>query len=301
MISHVLTASPQTLRLNIVLSSVILLSLTTASKQAVAQNNTASTVTQQSYQTRILPLLKTFCLECHAGDTIEADIDLAGYVTVDDLKKQTKVWIKVRDMLDSRQMPPKDSPQLNDDEQNFLSTWVREFLLSEARKHAGDPGPVILRRLSNDEYNYSVRDLTGVTSLDPTREFPVDGAAGEGFTNAGAAQSMSPALVTKYLDAGKEVASHVVLTPDSIRFSPYTTRRDHTDELLTRIQQFYRPYTEDSGSTSVTLQGIKLSTSDGGRLPVTRYIETTLQERDALQSGTRTLAAIASQRSLNEK
>ena len=204
-------------------------------------------------------------------------------------------------MLDSRQMPPKDSPQLNDDEQNFLSTWVREFLLSEARKHAGDPGPVILRRLSNDEYNYSVRDLTGVTSLDPTREFPVDGAAGEGFTNAGAAQSMSPALVTKYLDAGKEVASHVVLTPDSIRFSPYTTRRDHTDELLTRIQQFYRPYTEDSGSTSVTLQGIKLSTSDGGRLPVTRYIETTLQERDALQSGTRTLAAIASQRSLNEK
>lgn len=266
-----------------------------------AQVGPSPEITQAEYAATIQPLLEKFCFECHSGANIEADVDLATFATIDDLRRGIKVWLKTRDMLDSRQMPPKDSAQPNDRERELLAAWVKAFLLSEAKKHAGDPGPVILRRLSNDEYNYSVQDLTGVATLDPTREFPVDGAAGEGFTNSGAAQSMSPALVTKYLDAGKEVASHAVLTLDGIRFSPYTTRRDHTDELLARIQQFYRPFTEDSGNTSVTLQGIKLSTSDGGRLPVGRYIEATLQERGRLRDGTTSLAEVARLRSLNEK
>ena len=111
---------------------------------------------------------------------------------------------------------------------------------AEARSRAGDPGPVVLRRLSNAEYTYTLRDLTGVPSLDPAREFPVDGAAGEGFTNAGNALVMSPTLVTKYLDAAKEVAGHAVLLPDGFRFSPHTTRADWTNDTLARIREFYR-------------------------------------------------------------
>ena len=84
-----------------------------------------------------------------------------------------------------------------------LLQWVNEFLTLEARARAGDPGPVVLRRLSNAEYTYTLRDLTGVDSLQPAREFPVDGAAGEGFTNTGNALVMSPTLIGKYLDAAR--------------------------------------------------------------------------------------------------
>ena len=42
---------------------------------------------------------------------------------------------------------------------------------SEAQKNAGDPGTVLARRLSNAEYNYTIRDLTGV-DIRPTRGFP---------------------------------------------------------------------------------------------------------------------------------
>ncbi|HZO55146.1 MAG TPA: DUF1587 domain-containing protein [Bryobacteraceae bacterium] len=38
----------------------------------------------------------------------------------------------------------------------------------EARRNAGDPGLVLTRRLSNAEYNYTIRDLTGV-DIQPTR------------------------------------------------------------------------------------------------------------------------------------
>ena len=162
---------------------------------------------------------------------------------------------------------------------------MRGTLDEIALASAGDPGPVVLRRLSNVEYTYTIRDLTGVESLDPAREFPVDGAAGEGFTNAGAALVMSPSLLTKYLDAAKEIASHAVLLPDGIRFSPSTSPRDWTEETLARIRAFYAQFSETGGGTPVNLQGIKFDTNAGGRLPLEKYLAATLQERDALPTG----------------
>ena len=179
--------------------------------------------------------------------------------------------------------------------------WVSNFLSHEARSRAGDPGPVVLRRLNNAEYTYAIRDLTGVQDLDPTREFPVDGAAGEGFTNTGSGQGMSPALVQKYLDAAKEVARHAVLGPNGIRFSDFTTRRDQTVELQAAIQNFYRQFTEDSGGTSVDLQGIKFDTNQGGRLPLQRYLAALLESRPALLDGSQAVETIAVERGLSPK
>ena len=76
---------------------------------------------------------------------------------------------------------------------------------SEARKSAGDPGVVLAHRLSNSEYDYTIRDLTGV-DLRPAREFPVDPANQEGFDNSGESLTLSPALMKKYLQAAKQVA-----------------------------------------------------------------------------------------------
>src|SRR5690606_31053923 len=110
-------------------------------------------------------------------------------------------------------MPPSTKPQPTADEKKRLLAWVRALLTAEARARAGDPGHVPLRRLSNAEYDRTVRDLTGV-DLRPTREFPADGAAGEGFTNAAEALSnISPALLNKYLNAAKDIAEHAVLLP----------------------------------------------------------------------------------------
>ena len=63
-------------------------------------------------------------------------------------------------------------------ERKRLIAWVGAFLDREARARTGDPGRVPLRRLSNAEYDCTIRDMTGV-DLRPTREFPADGAAGE--------------------------------------------------------------------------------------------------------------------------
>ena len=173
---------------------------------------------------QIQPVLQAYCAECHSGDVTEADVDFDEFHSVQDLKKNVAVWIKVRSMLNTGQMPPKDSEQPTDAEKKSLQTWVQQFLAEEARRHAGDPGPVVLRRLSNTEYAYTIQDLTGLPDLNPVREFPIDGAAGEGFTNTGSGLVMSPSLVQKYLDAAKQVAQHATFFPDGLRFQLHCRR-----------------------------------------------------------------------------
>ncbi len=112
---------------------------------------------------------------------------------------------------------------------------------------------------------------------------------------------MSPALLTKYLDAAKQVAAHAVLLPDGFRFAPGTTRRDWTNELLAEIRSFYREYSDSRGSEQVNLQGIVFNTNDGGRLPLEKYLAATLAEREALATGARTIAAVANERNLNAR
>jgi tetratricopeptide (TPR) repeat protein len=91
----------------------------------------------------------------------------------------------------------------------------------------GDPGPVLPRRLSNAEYDNTIRDLTGV-DIRPAREFPVDPANTEGFDNSGESLTMSPALFAKYVQAARQVSEHLVLKPDGIAFAPIRCWRKPT-------------------------------------------------------------------------
>lgn len=256
---------------------------------------------EKNYGGEIRPLLATYCLKCHSGDLIEAEVDLGAIGTFADVRKHPETWQKVGQMLDTAQMPPKDEKQLAPAEKAKLEKWVHGYLTMEARARAGDPGKVVLRRLSNAEYTYTLRDLTGVNSLDPAKEFPVDGAAGEGFTNTGNALVMSPALVTKYLDAAKDIADHAILLPDGFVFSPYVTRRDWTNDKLAEIRNFYRPFSDASGGEKVNLQGIVFDTNEGGRLPVEKYLLATIAERERLAKDVKNIEVVARERKLNAK
>jgi hypothetical protein len=237
----------------------------------------------ERYLKEVQPLLKRYCLECHSTKLKKGHLDLERFGSIEQVRKELKRWQQVLEQLEAGEMPPKEKPQPTAAERKQLVAWVSGFLEAEARARTGDPGYVPLRRLSNAEYDCTIRDLTGV-ELRPTREFPADGAAGEGFTNAAESLSdITPTLFTRYLNAAKEIADHALLLPDGFRFAPGKTRRDWTDESLARMRKFYAEYTSD------------------GRLKVEPYLLATLRHRDALGAGKMTLAEAASRDKLNAK
>jgi hypothetical protein len=239
----------------------------------------AAALGADDFQISILPMLKERCNSCHSTKKQKGDLDLERFASVADIKREPMIWEGVLDQIHMGEMPPKKEPQLAPEQKKLLTKWVQDRLEEVALASAGDPGPVVLRRLSNMEYSYTLRDLTGVESLDPAKEFPVDGAAGEGFTNAGAALVMSPALLSKYLDAAKDVASHAVLTPQGMSFSSRTSQRDWTDEVLAKIRAFYAQFSASGSGSTVKAQGINLDTGDSGVLPLEQYFAATRDEQ----------------------
>ena len=238
------------------------------------------------YAAHVRPMMTQYCLSCHSQKAKKGDLNLERFATVDEVRKDLRPWQDVLEKLESGEMPPKKAAaQPTPDERQRLAAWVRDFLAGEAGAQAGDPGRVVVRRLSNAEYDYTVRDLTGV-DLRPTRDFPADGAAGEGFTNAGDALVMSPTLLTKYLNAAKGIAAHAVLLPDGFRFSPAATGRDRTDEVRTELSKKYREYN----------RGL-----DDGRLDFAPFLAAAVAYRDDLTSGKTTIDAVAAKEDLNPK
>jgi hypothetical protein len=224
------------------------------------------------YEGVVRPLLESYCIGCHSADVRAGDLDLESAEKLAEVRQAPGTWKKVAEQLESGEMPPKDADPFSETERATLQGWVGRYLRAEAYANAGDPGPVVLRRLNNAQYAYTLRDLTG-HDYQPTRDLPADSAAGEGFTNTGDALVMSPALLGKYLDAGKRVAAHAMLLPDGFRFAAGDTRRDWTEELLGSIRGIYGRYADAEG-----------------RLPLGRYLAAALEARSGGSGATEAIS-----------
>ena len=239
-----------------------------------------------SFGGAVKPLLAKYCLGCHATAKKEGGLDLERFTTVASIRRDVKPWQQLIEQVEAEEMPPRDKPQPTAEERHRLVAWTRGFLDAEARSRTGDPGRTLLRRLSNAEYDATIRDLTGV-DLRPAREFPVDGAGGEGFTNAGESLGeISPALLSRYMAAAKEISNHAVLLPEGFRFSPSSNRLQWTIEATESLKKFY-------AAMIASHAGVK---GDGG-LDFQPYLLATVRDRDALAAGK--LEEVAAQRKLN--
>jgi hypothetical protein len=207
---------------------------------AIPSAKAANSTLEQQFAQTVQPFVAQYCYTCHSGNKPAAQFDLKSYTTMDTVVGDHPRWALVLEKLMAKAMPPKPMPQPPPEARQQVIDWIQAVRSNEAQKNAGDPGPVLARRLSNAEYNYTIRDLTGV-DLRPAREFPVDPANLAGFDNSGESLSMSPALLKKYLQAAREVGDHMVLTPDGFDFSPHPmlVETDREKYAIQRIVNFY--------------------------------------------------------------
>ena len=208
---------------------------------ATKSATSADTDLERQFAQTVRPFLATYCTGCHSGATPAASFDLQQFSTVRSVVHDSPHWALVLEKLSAKEMPPKPMKQPPEDVRQQVIGWIGALRKNEALKSAGDPGPVTARRLSNSEYDYTIRDLTGV-DLRPAREFPVDPANQAGFDNSGESLTMSPALMSKYLEAARQTADRLVLKPDGFAFAPYPmlVETDREKYPIQRIIDFYQ-------------------------------------------------------------
>jgi mono/diheme cytochrome c family protein len=201
----------------------------------------------KEFSGRIQPFVQRYCVTCHGAKKPKAGLDLGRTASMVALVKDISTWNLVLERLQAKEMPPATAKvQPNDRERAAVVAWLESVRDREADLHAGDPGIVLARRLSNAELDYTIRDLTHV-DIRPARTFPVDPASEAGFDNSGEALAMSPTLFKKYLAAARLVADHIVLKPDGFVFAPHpvTAETDRDKYCVSRIIAFYKRHQVD--------------------------------------------------------
>ncbi len=206
----------------------------------------ASKVAEERFNSHVVPLVRKYCRGCHGSSHAEADLNLESFVKTSQVADAYPTWKRALSRLEQREMPPANVDQPTDAERKQAIQALKDVFMHLAEVHAGDPGPVLLRRLTNAEYDNTIHDLTGV-NLRLAREFPGDGAAGEGFTNTGQSLTLSAELLDKYVEAAQQIASRALfLTDGTIAFfaEPANDRPGKaiallSDRINTRYEQLH--------------------------------------------------------------
>ncbi len=186
-------------------------------------------------------LFQQFCFDCHSNATAEAQINLEQMAAQRAFNTGFKSWEKVAMAIESDRMPPKDMPQPTADQRRQLTSTIRAQVNHAAEKTAGDPGQVVLRRLTSAEYAYTIQDLTGL-DLDLDREFVSNAAGGEGFTNVGNVQFLDDSGLARYLEAAKKLAAHAVIGTGPLQFFSDPGKTGLELSAIHRIRQIYRDH-----------------------------------------------------------
>lgn len=158
------------------------------------------------------PFLSVKCYSCHGGEKIKGSIDLKALAGDPDFSAQHETWDLVLETIENGDMPPPKSEPLREEEHLAIVGWIKHEGAILAAANSGDPGPVTMRRLTNAEYERSIRDLTG-RNFGLTNEFQTDAGGGEGFANTGDVLFLSPASLDKYIGAARKLADHATILP----------------------------------------------------------------------------------------
>ncbi len=232
-------------------------------REAVAQNTAP--------QAAAFLFVKQHCLACHGETEPKAELSLAKFGDEASILKARKTWLKILQMVEQGEMPPKEKPKPTADEVANFAKAVNDIFDRADKNAKPDPGRVTIRRLNRVEYNNTIRDLVGV-DFNPAEDFPSDDI-GHGFDNIGDVLSLSPVLMERYLAAAESIMQRAIM-PDPAK-PPVRTQSSRYLEPATSEAAHWRPLIKGNLNTpySLSLSGdytfkIRCYTKNSGDEPV---------------------------------
>jgi len=141
------------------------------------------------------------CIKCHGEKKREGDFridSLSPKVGFED----TPQWVEIMERINSGEMPPKElKNQPTADEKADIVEWISNRLKEGEAARMAKRDRVSYRRLTREEYVYTVRDLIGVQydATDPGGL--LEDPQWHGFERIGSILTLSPSHIEKYIKA----------------------------------------------------------------------------------------------------
>ena len=167
---------------------------------------------QAGYKSKVEPFFKTYCVRCHSGAKNKAklsldqlDGDLAG-------GRHVERWEQILEMVESGAMPPEGEPQPLDAERKDLVTWIEAGLQAYVKQASQVPTGPTARRLTNFEYQNSMRDLLGF-ELNLVDNLPEDPVKPYHFNNTAEMMLIGPEHLDRYHENARRAMASAIVDP----------------------------------------------------------------------------------------
>ena len=122
-------------RFELILTSLITAMVCFSSATARAQHEIGAKIIRQN------------CMDCHRGDSAEADLDLEKLLKQSPLVRNLKMWRNIAKRIEFGDMPPPDDGSLNRDQKQRFAKWYGQSIEKFDYQSIADPGYEPVRRL----------------------------------------------------------------------------------------------------------------------------------------------------------
>ena len=148
--------------------------------------------------------LDRYCVTCHNDRLRTAGLTLDGR-DLSQVGARAEIWEKVATKLRTRTMPPVGRPRPAAAAYDALAGWLESEIDRYAAAHPHPGRTEAFHRLNRAEYANAIRDLLAL-DVDVAALLPADDIDEYGFDNMADVLTVSPALMERYLAAGRKIA-----------------------------------------------------------------------------------------------
>ena len=155
----------------------------------------------QSDLKTIKKFVDRYCFDCHDEDIQKGGLNIADSKLQGLTLNDESIWYRVFKEVKDGNMPPKKKKRQPDEVEriNFLTSLDKHLSKEISTRHEAD-GRTVIRRMTAEEYENTLRDLLQIDDLRIRHFLPADRAP-FGFDNVGHAQNLSHVQISSYMNA----------------------------------------------------------------------------------------------------
>ena len=155
---------------------------------------------------------KKYCIECHGPKKSKGKITLHSLDY--DLSKGHELdkWESVLEVLNSGEMPPEDEKQPQQSETINIAGWIDKNLKAYVEQASSQSAEPVTRRLTNFEYQNTVRDLIGF-ELKLIDNLPEDPSKPYKFNNQAQYMLMGMEQLDRYKENARRIMASAIVDP----------------------------------------------------------------------------------------
>lgn len=161
----------------------------------------------------IAPFFEAHCIRCHGPEKSKGKLTLHQLTGVNGGEKEMETWEEILIMLEDGDMPPDDEPQPDDKEREAVTQWIEQSIKAAAEQPQKTVHSTIARRLTNFEYQNTMRDLLGV-ELDYMTNLTEDPIKPYEFNNSAELMRLGPEQIDRYMENARRAMAAVIVDPE---------------------------------------------------------------------------------------